>query len=156
MSPVTTLRDVHSALVTRIQAINGVTGGYTFDFTGKPVSRGGLTSHTLPAASIIFESAPAEYGPELGDTQIREVFLVTAFASLISGVSDDVEGRVQSGEAMVEDIRKKLYSDKSLGGLVIDTIIRDVQAIDGAELDVDLPYGMAILIIETYRFYEAL
>jgi hypothetical protein len=154
--PLTTLRDVHTALLAVVQGINGSTGGYTHSFTGKVVSRGGVNpADGIPCASVVFNGRPASDGPELGDIEARETFQVNAFAPLVSGVSDNPDGRIQSGEAMMEDIEKALHANRSLGGLVNTLIVRDVAAIDGQELDANAPYGLAVLVVETARYRES-
>lgn len=125
-------RAVLSAVKTALAGINGA-GVYTFNLSadgkvqiGRPLSGDGPTP---PCAWIAVGTLDSDHGPRIGRYTRNLTIDVMAFAP---AESDTTEARQFVGADLLDDICAALEASRTLGGLVVDLIVR-AGTFNGAE-----------------------
>lgn len=110
---------VTAALITRLQAINGA-GGYTHDLSGhdRVTQRVYLSPDRVPCLSVRSGPCVEVPGPDLTGYTERATFYLWGIAA---ATSDLASARIDAAADMLDDIKKALRADRSLGGTVLDS-----------------------------------
>ena len=152
--------DVHTALMARIAAVNGM-GGFTFNFSATgAITRsqpGAAPWDTMPQVPVCQAGGMTTEAPELTAWEIRERFEIAAIVppGVLAGTVDDADGRIRSAEVAAEDIENAIIADRTLGANVHDLRISAVEALDGASIaNVGCPVGIIYLVVETMRYKQ--
>lgn len=122
--PSSTTSDVLTAVRTALASATG-TGTYTYDLSpsakrilGRP-TRG--TEPTPPFAMLALGQLTSDHGPQVGRYRRELVVDLMAFAPT---ANDSTGDRQAAGADLLDDLCQALEADRTLGGLVIDLIVR--------------------------------
>lgn len=128
-----TVSATHGGLITALQAINGA-GGYSQNVsgTGRVVRRAPeIDPPFLPILYVELAAAGEVDGQQLTQFEDRGTFRIVG---LVGASSDTPDARIAAAVAFLDDIRKALRADRSLGNVVNDVGPVSGTAFDGAEL----------------------
>lgn len=129
------LNDIKDAIKARIVTINGA-GGYTYNLstTGRVVVASGLPM-TAPDTSVWLVQGPVESSVRgLGAGTLAKWNWTVPYAVLgwVSGAGSTPEDQIEAANLLYADLWTALMADRRLGGLVVDTTMSGMDALEGA------------------------
>lgn len=112
------LKDIRKAIQATVRGINGSAGGYTHDFSARPQHQvQGGRFNTPPKGTLPFACVFLNLVEEDIVTQSRREQRGTwILRSWCKGHIRDIDARMDAAEDLLDDIRKALRADPTLGG----------------------------------------
>lgn len=112
------MKAVTAALITQVKVVNGVSPySYNLSSGDRVNQRISLDPELLPSVSIQLVSVSESPGPDL--TGFTETAIYRLFG-VVPAANDTVASRISGAQDLLDDIKRAIRADRSLGGLVFD------------------------------------